>query len=252
MIPLSTLETYANTLLNSARMPDYAPNGIQVRGRAEVSSLVTGVSACLDLFEAATAHNADLILVHHGMFWEKESRVVEGRLKKRLKQLLEHDTSLMAYHLPLDCHPDLGNNIQILNRLKLEPVEPFALYRGTPLSFIGRSQHPLTLPTFSAQLKKVFGGDPLILPFGPENIQRIAVCSGAAPELIHEAKHKGADLFLSGEATEHIYHFAKEEQIHFVAAGHHRTEMFGVQALGEHLANHFGLHHHFIDIPNPL
>ena len=252
MIALSDLERYTNTLLKSGSITDYAPNGIQLRGREEVGTLVTGVSACMELFQEAILQKADLILVHHGLFWEKESRVVEGKLKKRLKLLLDHDISVMAYHLPLDCHPELGNNRQILNRLALAAVEPFALYRGTYLSSIGESKRPLSLPEFAAQLRSVLGGEPFILPFGPEKIQRIAVCSGAAPELIQEAKLKGADLFLTGEATEHIYHFAKEEEIHFVAAGHHRTEKFGVQALGDHLAEQFGIEHRFIDIFNPL
>lgn len=252
MTPLTTLENYTNDLLKISSISDYAPNGVQVRGRASVHCLVTGVSACLDLFQAAITQKTDLILVHHGMFWEKDSRVVEGGLKKRLKLLLENDVSLMAYHLPLDCHPQLGNNIQILDRLELDAVEPFGCYQGTHLSFMGRSNQARTLTGFSAQLRALFGGELLVLPFGPEQIQRIAVCSGAAPELIREAKQKGADLFLSGEATEHVYHFAKEEQIHFVAAGHHRTEMFGVQALGEHLASHFALQHRFVDISNPL
>ncbi|MBF0582945.1 MAG: Nif3-like dinuclear metal center hexameric protein [Magnetococcales bacterium] len=252
MISLTQLEQYANTLLKTATISDYAPNGVQVRGRAEVRRLVTGVSACQDLFQAATEQGADLVLVHHGMFWDKEPRVVEGGLKKRLKWLLEHDMTLMAYHLPLDCHPQLGNNIQILNRLHLEAGEPFGLYRNSHLSFIGQAPLPLSLPEFVGQLRALFGGEPLVLPFGPETVQRIAVCSGAAPELLREAKQKGADLFLSGEAAEPVYHFAREEEIHFVAAGHHRTEMFGVQALGEHLANQFALEHQFIDIPNPL
>lgn len=252
MIQLTNLENYTNTLLKTASIADYAPNGVQVRGREEVQSVITGVSACLDLFQVAIEQQADLILVHHGMFWEKESRVVEGRLKKRLKQLLENDISLLAYHLPLDLHPELGNNIQILNRLALTALEPFGLYRGTHLSFIGHSNQVLSIGQFTTQLRTLFGGEPLVMPFGPEKIQRIAVCSGAAPELINEAKQKGADVFLSGEATEHVYHFAKEENIHFIAAGHHRTEMFGVQALGEHLANHFGIQHRFVDIANPV
>ena len=252
MVPLATLEQYANALLDTARIADYAPNGVQVRGRTEVHRLVTGVSACLDLFQAATEWEADLVLVHHGMFWEKDPRVVEGGLKRRLKWLLDHDISLMAYHLPLDCHPRLGNNAQILHRLHLTVGEPFGLYRGTHLSAMGEGQSAIPLAQFIAQVRALFGGEPLVLPFGPEKVQRIALCSGAAPELLREAKQKGADLFLSGEATEHVYHFAKEEGIHFVAAGHHRTELFGVRALGDHLAGQFGVQHRFIDIPNPL
>ena len=252
MTSLTKLEMYTNTLLNIARISDYAPNGVQVRGRQEIGKIITGVSACVDLFTAAIDQQADLILVHHGMFWEKESQVVEGKLKKRLKLLLERDITLMAYHLPLDCHPQLGNNIQILNRLGLEVNQPFGLHRNTHLSFIGRSQEPLSIKTFRQQLQALFGGEPLVLGFGPKQINQIAICSGAAPELIHEAKQYGVDLFLTGEAAEHVYHFAKEEEIHFVAAGHHRTEMIGIQALGDHLAKHFGIQHQFINIENPI
>ena len=252
MILLTELEQYSNTLLTTDSIPDYAPNGVQVRGKEKVERVVSGVSACLELFQAATEWQADLILVHHGMFWDKDPRVVEGSLKKRLKWLLEDDMSLMAYHLPLDCHPQLGNNSQILQRLQLEAGEPFALYRGTHLSRMGHRQPALSLSTCVAEITALFGGEPLVLPFGPDKIQQIALCSGAAPELLREAKQKGADLFLSGEATEYVYHFAKEEGIHYVAAGHHRTEMFGVQALGEHLASRFDLQHRFINIANPL
>ncbi|MBF0463133.1 MAG: Nif3-like dinuclear metal center hexameric protein [Magnetococcales bacterium] len=252
MVTLTELEQYTNTLLNTAKIADYAPNGVQVRGRATVNRLVTGVSACLDLFQAATAQQADLILVHHGMFWEKDPRVVEGGLKKRLKWLLDHDISLMAYHLPLDCHPQLGNNMQIVQRLQLAKGAPFGLYRGTHLSCMGHYDSAMPLAAFVERVRVLFGGEPLVLPFGPEQIRHVALCSGAAPELLREAKQSGADLFLSGEATEHVYHFAKEEGIHFVAAGHHRTEMFGVQVLGDHLASRFGIQHQFVDIPNPL
>ncbi|MBF0160846.1 MAG: Nif3-like dinuclear metal center hexameric protein [Magnetococcales bacterium] len=249
---LTELEQYANTLLNVTAITDYVPNGIQVRGRPEVARIVSGVSASLELFQAATEWQADLILVHHGMFWDKEPRVVEGSLKKRLHWLLQNDISLMAYHLPLDCHPQLGNNSQILQRLHLEVGEPFALYRGTYLSAMGLRRPAWSLSACVAEITALFGGEPLVLPFGPEQIQRIALCSGAAPELLREAHQKGADLFLSGEATEYVYHFAKEEGIHYVAAGHHRTEMFGVQALGEHLADRFALEHRFINSANPL
>ena len=249
---LTDLETHLNTLLQIETIADYAPNGIQVQGGETVRTVVTGVSACLDLFQAALAIQADLILVHHGLFWEKQPRVVTGNLKQRLRLLLAHDLTLMAYHLPLDCHPELGNNIHILKRLALNPVQPFGKYHGHFLSFIGQTETPVAFAGFSARVQHLFGGNPLVLPFGPEKIQRVAVCSGAAPELIREAKEQGADLFLSGEATEPIFHYAKEERIHFIAAGHHRTETFGVRALGDYLAGHFKLEHHFIDIPNPL
>lgn len=252
MTPLTTLEQYANNLLDVASFADYAPHGIQVRGREEVRRIITGVSACQALFQAAVDQEADLILVHHGLFWDKDTRVVEGMLKNRLKRLLEHDINLMAYHLPLDAHPTLGNNIQLLNRLSLKAVAPFGLYRQTHLSFIGEREGVWSLPACVARVREVLGGDPLVLPFGPERIRRVAVCSGAAPELVHEAKQKEADLFLTGEASEPLYYVAREAGIHCIAAGHHRTEKFGVQALGEHLADHFGLFHRFVDTGNPI
>lgn len=252
MIQLEKLEHYTNQLLKSDSIQDYVPNGVQIRGKKTIHRVVSGVSACLDLFEQAVQHKADLILVHHGMFWDKESRIIEGRLKKRIKLLLEKDITLMAYHLPLDCHPELGNNSQILKLLKLKKSEPFGLYRGTHLSFVGETDSKQTLDSFTQQVRTLFGGTPLILPFGPKTIRRVAICSGGAPELISEALEKGADLFLSGEASEPLYHIAKEEKIHVIAAGHHKTELFGVQALGNHLKKHFDLSHTFIDIPNPL
>ncbi|WP_130470253.1 Nif3-like dinuclear metal center hexameric protein [Candidatus Magnetaquicoccus inordinatus] len=252
MVTLTELERYCHTLLNSSAISDYAPNGVQVRGREEIHTVVTGVSACLALFEEAIALNADLVLVHHGMFWEKDPRIIEGSLKKRLQKLLQQDLTLMAFHLPLDAHPSLGNNAQILQRLQLTPGKPFALYRGTHLSAIGECAQGLSIEAMSAQVQELFGGQPLLLPYGPTTIHHVAVCSGAAPELIREAKQKGADLFLTGEASEYVTHFAAEEEIHFIAAGHHRTEKFGVQALGEALAKQFALQHHFVDIANPI
>ncbi|MBF0183943.1 MAG: Nif3-like dinuclear metal center hexameric protein [Magnetococcales bacterium] len=252
MVTLTELERYCHTLLNCASISDYAPNGVQVRGGEEIHRLVSGVSACMALFEQATAQQADLILVHHGMFWDKDPRVVEGSLKKRLQHLLQHNQTLMAFHLPLDAHATLGNNAQILQRLNLTPGKPFGLYRGSHLSAIGQCPQGIPLDEMVQSIHTLFGGQPLLLPFGPPLIHQVAVCSGAAPELIREAKQKGADLFLTGEATEYVYHFAAEEEIHFVAVGHHRSESFGVQALGETLAKQFDLQHQFIDIANPI
>ena len=178
--------------------------------------------------------------------------MVQGSRKARLKQLLDHDLSLLAYHLPLDAHPELGNNIQIVQRLGLRAVQPFGGYRGATLSFIGEAEPACGIEAFRERVTGLFGGRPLVLPFGPAAIRRVAVCSGGAPEMVREAKAAGADLFLSGEASEPLFHFAREEAIHCIAAGHHRTEMFGVQALGDHLAGRFGITHRFIDIPNPV
>ncbi|MEG3641143.1 Nif3-like dinuclear metal center hexameric protein [Magnetococcus sp. PR-3] len=252
MANLSEIENYLRETLESDRITDYCPNGVQVRGSDTITRVVTGVSACQALFEAAVAVGAQLIVTHHGLFWNKDSRVVEGMLKARLKLLLEHDITLMGFHLPLDMHPELGNNAQILKRLQLDPGEPFGQYKGSALSRIGRWNDTLSVEQVKRRLEQVFGGEALFLESGPKRIHKVAVCSGGAPELIHEAVAAGADLFLTGEASEPVYHVAREMGIHFVAAGHHRTEMFGVQALGETLADKFDLEHSFIDIPNPI
>lgn len=252
MATIATIAAFTDHLLSSPAISDAAVNGIQIRGREEVQRLVTGVSACMELFQAAAACQAELVLVHHGLLWAKDTRIVAGNFKRRLGYLLEHDLTLMAYHLPLDCHPSLGNNRLILDRLGWRIGAGFGHYHGTTLSSLGYPSEPLAATTIVTQIKDCFGGDPLWLPFGPEQIRCVAVCSGAAPELIREAKEAGADLFLTGESAESVYHYAKEESIHFVAAGHHRTERFGIQALGERLAREFAIEHHFIDIANPL
>ncbi|MBF0342534.1 MAG: Nif3-like dinuclear metal center hexameric protein [Magnetococcales bacterium] len=246
------MERFLAETLQVSSIADYAPNGVQLRGRDTVERVVGGVSACMDLFRAADQAEADVILVHHGMFWNKDSRVVQGNLKARLSFLLSRDLSLLAYHLPLDRHPEYGNNAMILKHLNLKPIAPFGLYHGTHLSFLGENGVADTLEDFVVRVRGVFGGDPLILPFGPERVRLVAVCSGAAPELVQEAKALGADLFLSGEAAEPLYHYAREEGIHVIAAGHHRTEKFGVQAIGALLSRQFGIDFQFIDIPNPI
>ncbi|MBF0448608.1 MAG: Nif3-like dinuclear metal center hexameric protein [Magnetococcales bacterium] len=249
---MQILELYLDELLNAARFSDYCPNGMQVLGRKQIKRVMTGVSGSQELIKAAVSWQADLILVHHGILWDKDPRVVRGSYKKRLQLLLTYDLNLMAYHLPLDAHPKLGNNAQILEKLQLIQDQPFGLYRGHPLSFVGRAEQPILINDFFKRVTKCFGGKPLILPFGPKKIQRVAVCSGGAPELIREARECGADLFLTGEASEFVYHYAKEEKINFIAAGHHRTETLGVQAVGQVLQETFGLTHRFYNIPNPI
>ncbi len=249
---INTLEKYLHAELNTGAFSDYCPNGIQVSGKKRVKRIMTGVSASQELIKAALSWKADLLLVHHGILWEKDSRVVRGSYKKRLQLLLANELNLMAFHLPLDAHPTLGNNAMILKRLQLRQAAPFGRYGKENISFLGAAEKSLTMTDFAKKVKKLFGPKPLILAFGPKKISRVAVCSGGAPDMIREAQEAGADLFITGEASEFVYHYAKEEGINFIAAGHHRTETFGVEALGEHLAAKFDLVHRFHDIPNPI
>lgn len=252
MARLQGIETYLHDLLKVDQFSDYCPNGVQVRGRKPVSKIMTGVSASLDLIQKAVHWQADLLLVHHGIFWDKDSRVVQGAIKKRMKYLLKNNLTLMAYHLPLDAHPKWGNNAQILKILDMKKMAPFGHYRGQTISYLGATARGESVRTFAKRVTSAFGGKPLVLPFGPKKINKVAVCSGGAPELIQEAHTLGADLFLTGEATEHVYHFAREEGIHFIAAGHHRTEILGIKNLGDHLARRFDISHYFCNIPNPI
>lgn len=252
MATLDEINHHLNELLDCNAFSDYCPNGIQVRGRERINKIVTGVSACTALFAEALREKADLIIVHHGLFWDGLSPLVEGHHKQRLKMLLDTDLSLMAYHLPLDAHPELGNNAQILERLGLDKGEAFGRLHGKTLSFMGVSNPSIPFSTLAKGTRDLFGGEPLMLPFGPEYVTKIAVCSGNAPELLREAKQKGAELYITGEATEWVYHYAREESISYIAAGHHRTERFGLMALGSALADKFAIRHQFIDIANPI
>jgi len=249
---LHEMVAYMDRLLEVDTIGDYCPKGLQVEGRREVSRLVTGVSACLPLFERAVEAGAQLVLVHHGMFWDNESRVVRGSLKERLRFLLANDLSLVGYHLPLDRHPEVGNNAGLFRRLGLVERRPFGLYKGQTIACMGDLPEPLPFDAFRARVADMLGGEGLVLPFGPDTVLTVAICSGGAPDLVREAIERGADAYLTGEASESVYHLAREEGIHYLGAGHHRTERFGVMALGEALEREFGVESRFVDIPNPI
>lgn len=252
--PVGTAELvrYCDDLLQSRRFRDYCPNGLQVEGRPRVGRILSGVTACQALLDEAVAWGADLVLVHHGYFWKGEAAPVTGIKRRRLHTLLTADLNLLAYHLPLDAHPELGNNAQLAQRLGLQlegGLEP-----DNPLSVgnMGQLSAELTLEQFSARVEQVLGRTPQVVSGGEQPIRRVGLCSGAAERMIEQAHALGADLFLSGEISEPVVHFAREAGIHYVGAGHHATERYGVQALGEHLAGHFGIEHRFVDIDNPV
>ena len=246
----NTLARYLSTLLETDAYKDLCPNGLQVEGRDNIQKMICGVSACVELFEKALAANADAILVHHGIIWNFERPLYVGGYKKRVKFLLQNDINLLAYHLPLDAHPTYGNNAQIAQLLGIQQPEPFGVYNGTSIGFKGNFNQ--SADALFQQIRTTINPDALIFPFGPKNIRRVGIISGGAQKEIKQAVVQGLDAYITGEVSEHIYHYAREEGIHFIAAGHHATEVFGVRALGEHLAKKFDLDVEFIDIPNPV
>lgn len=248
---LYELERYIHGLLNVSRFRDYAPNGIQVEGKLEVQCIVTGVTACQALLDAAVEHHADAILVHHGYFWKNEDPVLRGMKKRRIATLLQHDLSLLAYHLPLDAHPVLGNNAQLAGLLGIQNVEVMDENELQGVGNIGSLPGPVTLEVFSAQVMSALQRQPLVIEAGAHKISRVAWCSGGAQNYIQQAQALGADVYLSGEISEHTVHTARENGIHYIAAGHHATERYGIKALGNHLAEQFALKHVFIDVNNP-
>lgn len=243
------LARYLDQLLETSRFKDYCPNGLQVEGRADIKCVVTGVTASAALIDAAIAANADAIVVHHGYFWRGEDARLVGTKRERVARLLAADINLFAYHLPLDAHPELGNNAQLGRRLGFVQDG-----RGGEQDIIafGRPASVIPLAELGAQVSNALGRQALILGDPTRMIARIAWCSGGAQNYFEQAIAAGADAYLTGEASEPQFHLAQEAGVGFIAAGHHATERFGVQALGAHLASQFGIAHHFIDIPNPV
>jgi len=251
-VALSELTATFDRILEPSRFRDYAPNGLQVEGRPEVQRLVSGVTACQALVDAAVEAGADAILVHHGYFWRNEAPVLTGMKRRRIAALLEADISLFGYHLPLDAHPQFGNNATLATRLGIASEAP--LHPGDPAAVgnVGRLPAPTPVAEFLETIERALDREPLHVGDVSRRVERIAWCTGGAQGYIEAAVAAGADLYLTGEASEQTVHVAREEGIEFVAAGHHATERYGVQALGEAVAAELGLEHQFIDIDNPV
>jgi dinuclear metal center YbgI/SA1388 family protein len=238
---------YANELLDVAAFSDYGPMGLQVVGAAEVTKIACGVSASRDLFERAAEASAEMVIVHHGLFWERDPREIGPLMRERLRALFDHDLNLVAYHLALDAHAELGNNALLARELGVEPAERF-----TEWGYGGRLAEPLAVDAFSERVRERVGRPPLVFAYGPELIERVAVLTGGAARYLADAVSARYDCFVTGEAAEPTKHAAKEAGIHFVAAGHYATETLGVRALTARLADEFGLDWEFIDLPNPV
>jgi len=250
-VALSTLVAEADRLLDAPRIADYCPNGLQVEGRPQVRRIVSGVTASQALLDAAVEAEADLVLVHHGYFWKGEDARVTGMKQRRLKTLLANDISLLAYHLPLDLHPELGNNVQLARQLEIQVEGALVPGDARVVGLVGALSEPMPARDFARRVHQVLGREPLLVD-SDTLIRRVGWCTGGGQGYIDQAIEAGVDLYLTGEASEQTFHSARENGVAFIAAGHHATERYGVQALGEYLARHFALEHLFIDCPNPI
>jgi dinuclear metal center YbgI/SA1388 family protein len=271
-------------ILEPQRFDDYGPNGLQVPGASAVTTLATGVSANVELFEQAVAGQAQLLLVHHGLFWGSGPGPIDTTMKRRLKLLFDANLGLAAYHLPLDAHPQYGNNALIARGLGATHLEPFALHHGEPIGFLATlpdadganrgdgaptadpnpgegpaakqgtlsPEQGIPATTLFTRVRELTARDPLVFDAGPERIRKIAIVSGAGSDYLADAAAAGADALLTGEPAERAMANAREAGLHFIAAGHYATETFGVNALGNHLAERFGIRHVFLDVPNPI
>lgn len=251
MLKRDTMLDVLDELLQPTQFSDYCPNGLQVEGRTTVRRLVTGVTACQALVDAAIVEEADAILVHHGYFWKGEDPCVRGMKKQRLQSLLRHDINLFAYHLPLDAHPRLGNNARLALKLGLEITGGMEPDNPLSLGLTGRLGMPMTAREFAQHAEEVLGHEALHVGEPDDEIETLALCTGAAQGFIDRARGLGVDAYLSGEISEPTTHTARETGIHYFACGHHATERYGVQAVGEWLADEYGIEHVFIDIDNP-
>lgn len=237
----------SNEWLQPEEFQDYCPNGLQVEGKSEIKTIISGVTASKALIEAAIEANADMILVHHGYFWKGEDQRIQGMKRERLKQLLDHDINLVAYHLPLDDHPEYGNNRQLADVLNITNPRPLG-----GLVWQGELEEAVSAETFGRHIAKQLHREPLRVGNGPALIKRVGWCTGAAQGFINTALEAGLDAYISGEISEPTTHTARECGIHYYSAGHHATERYGVQALGHALAQAFEITHTFIDSNNPV
>jgi len=239
-------------LLKPFSINDYCPNGLQVEGAEEVKKIVTGVTASKALIEAAIDTGADTILVHHGFFWKGEDQTITGMKQKRIKLLLQNNINLFAYHLPLDIHPEFGNNSQLAQLLDITYERPLEPWNKNCVAVKGKLKTPMTFNDFARFVEKKLQREPLVNQAGEHEISSIAWCTGGGQNFIDTAAKQGVDAYLTGEASEQTIHSSNEQNIHFIAAGHHATERYGVKALGEHLAEKYDLSVEFIDINNPV
>lgn len=251
MITLQELCSHLDQMLDSGSFRDYGPNGLQVEGALKISRVATAVSASLATLEAAIAAGFQALIVHHGMFWERDSYCITGSKRKKLKLMLDHGLSLLAYHLPLDAHHELGNNWKAALDLSWSDLEPFGAYQGNFLGVKGKF-NPMPVELFKQQLEEYYGHEAHCALGGKELVSRAALVSGGAYKMLPLAVEEGVDCFITGNFDEPAWHQAYEEGVNFFALGHSATEKVGPKALAAHLSLHFGVDASFIDVPNPF
>jgi dinuclear metal center YbgI/SA1388 family protein len=245
--------SFCDDLLDVRSFADYGPNGLQVPGKGEVSKVATGVSANLELLRAAADSGAALVLAHHGLLWGSELEALSVPMAARLRTLLCADVSLAAYHLPLDAHPEIGNNALLRDALGLEPDErPFGEAKGSAVGVVGRATDPIDVAELGRRLTEAVGHEPLVFDAGPERISSVGIVTGGGAFAIHEAGQLGLSALVTGEPSEPVMGEAREYGVHFLAGGHYATETFGIRRLGELVAERFSVEHEFIDVPNPV
>jgi dinuclear metal center YbgI/SA1388 family protein len=250
---LAEILEHLDALLEPARFHDYGPNGLQVPGAERVARVATGVSANLELLERSRDAGAQLVLVHHGLFWDADPRALDRRAAVRLRTLLEADVSLAAYHLPLDAHPEVGNNVLLARALGAEPRRPFADHRGEAIGVAAEFPgEGIDAAELVERVREATGREPLHFAAGSPRVRTIGIVTGGGARHAVEAVDAGLDAFLTGEPSEPAMGIAREGAIHFLAAGHYATETLGVRRLGELLAERFGVEHEFVDVPNPV
>ena len=252
MAKLQDIIQWCDQTLKSPEFKDYAPNGLQIEGKTEVHKILVAVTASQDAIDAAIRENADLLLVHHGYFWKGEAYPITGMRGKRIKSLIQHDISLLAYHLPLDSHPSLGNNAAIADLLKLERIEALGPSERHPIGNIGYLNQPMPVEEFKKFVSEKLKFDAIHLPADKTMIEKVGFCTGGAQDFIVKAAEQGCDAYISGEVSERTFYEAKELGVHYFACGHHATERYGVQRLGQAISEQFDIEYVYFELNNPI
>lgn len=252
MAQLNDIIQWCNQTLKSHEFKDYAPNGLQIEGKNEVKKILAAVTASQNAIDAAIEQGADLLLVHHGYFWKGEAYPITGMRGKRIKALIQNDISLVGYHLPLDSHPTLGNNAAIADLLELDNIEALDPSERNPIGNIGYLKQAMTPEQFKVFVSEKLGFDAIHLAANKTSIQKVGFCTGGAQDFIHKAADQNCDAYISGEVSERTFYEAQELDIHYYACGHHATERYGVQRLGQAISEHFNIEYSYFELNNPI